>query len=133
MFSLDLFEGLCARAGLVTDVEPFEDFPARYEVSAARQHRWARGDWQLLPWLIRGAAGVGAARARIPTIGRWKMLDNLRRTLSAPAAYLTLVLGWALALAATPVWTKLVLLCVPLPALVPMPHDLPPRRRGVSE
>src|SRR5438132_2129896 len=96
LLSHDLFEGLFARAALVTDVELFEDFPARYEVSAARQHRWARGDWQLLPWLIRGAAGVGAARARIPTIGRWKMLDNLRRTLSAPAAYLTLVLSWAL-------------------------------------
>src|SRR4030095_5749691 len=41
----DLFEGLFAPAALVTDIELFEDFPARYEVSAARQHRWARGDW----------------------------------------------------------------------------------------
>ena len=57
LLSHDLFEGLFARAALVTDIELFEDFPARYEVAAARQHRWARGDWQLLPWLIRGAAG----------------------------------------------------------------------------
>src|SRR5215472_1745038 len=92
LLSHDLFEGLFARAALVTDVELFEDFPARYEVSAARQHRWARGDWQLLPWLIRGTAGAGASQTRIPTIGRWKMLDNLRRTLSAPGAYLTLLL-----------------------------------------
>src|SRR5206468_702227 len=82
--------------------------PARYEVASARQHGWARGDWQLLPWLIRGAAGAGTSRARIPTIGRWKMLDNLRRTLSAPAAYLTLVLGWTLPAGASMVWTKLV-------------------------
>src|SRR5262249_59166421 len=58
LLSHDLFEGLFARAALVTDIELFEDFPARYEVAAARQHRWARGDWQLLPWLIRGTAGA---------------------------------------------------------------------------
>jgi len=133
LLSHDLFEGLFARAALVTDIELFEDFPARYDVSAARQHRWARGDWQLLPWLIRGAAGVGASRARIPTIGRWKMLDNLRRTLSAPAAYLTLVLGWALPLAASLVWTKLVLLCLALPALVPVSSEILPRRPGGSK
>jgi cyclic beta-1,2-glucan synthetase len=95
LLSHDLFEGLFARAGLVSDIELFEEFPARYEVAAARQHRWARGDWQLLPWILRGMAGRGAARAHIELIGRWKMLDT-RRTLSAPAAYLTLFLGWAL-------------------------------------
>jgi cyclic beta-1,2-glucan synthetase len=133
LLSHDLFEGLFARAGLVTDVELFEDFPARYEVSAARQHRWARGDWQLLPWLIRGAAGAGASRARIPTIGRWKMLDNLRRTLSAPAAYLTLVLGWTLPPGAPMVWTKLILLCLAVPALVPVSTEIIPRRPGGSK
>ena len=46
------FEGIFARAGLVSDIEVVEDFPARYDVAAARQHRWARGDWQLLPWII---------------------------------------------------------------------------------
>jgi cyclic beta-1,2-glucan glucanotransferase len=133
LLSHDLFEGLFARAALVTDIELFEDFPARYEVAAARQHRWARGDWQLLPWLIRGSAGVGASRARIPTIGRWKMLDNLRRTLSAPGAYLTLVLGWTLPAGAPMVWTKLVLLCLAVPALVPVSTDLIPRRPGGSK
>ncbi len=133
LLSHDLFEGLFARAGLVTDIELFEDFPSRYEVSAARQHRWARGDWQLLPWLIRGTAGAGAARARIPTIGRWKVLDNLRRTLSAPAAYLTLALGWTLPAGAPLVWTKLVLLCLAVPALVPVSTEIIPRRPGGSK
>src|SRR6185369_16899993 len=133
LLSHDLFESLFARAALVTDIELFEDFPARYEVAAARQHRWARGDWQLLPWLIRGAAGIGSSRARIPTIGRWKMLDNLRRTLSAPGAYLTLVLGWTLPAGAPMVWTKLVLLCVAVPALVPVSTDFIPRRPGGSK
>jgi len=57
MLSHDLFEGLFARAALATDIELFEAFPAPYEEAAARQHRWARGDWQLLPWLFgRGHA-----------------------------------------------------------------------------
>jgi cyclic beta-1,2-glucan synthetase len=133
LLSHDLFEGVFARAALVTDIELFEDFPARYEVAAARQHRWARGDWQLLPWLIRGAAGAGASRTRIPTIGRWKMLDNLRRTLSAPGAYLTLVLAWLLPPGAPMVWTKLVLLCLAVPALVPVSTEVIPRRPGGSK
>ncbi len=81
LLSHDLFEGLFARAGLVTDVELFESAPANYLVAAARQHRWARGDWQLLPWI---------GRERLPLVARWKMIDNLRRTLSIPAAFLTL-------------------------------------------
>jgi len=133
LLSHDLFEGLFARAALVTDIELFEDFPARYDVAAARQHRWARGDWQLLPWLIRGTAGAGASHTKIPTIGRWKMLDNLRRTLSAPGAYLTLLLAWLLPAGAPLVWTKLVVLCLAVPALVPVSTEVIPRRPGGSK
>jgi cyclic beta-1,2-glucan synthetase len=90
LLSHDLLEGTFARAGLISDVEVVEEFPARYDVAAARQHRWARGDWQLLPWIFgRGRDSSGdPARRTIPLIGRWKMLDNLRRTLTAPAAFL---------------------------------------------
>ena len=86
VLSHDLLEGIFARAGLVSDVEVFEDFPSRYDVAASRQHRWARGDWQLLPWIIgRGQApGGGRGWTDIPLLGRWKLADNLRRTLSAP-------------------------------------------------
>ncbi|HEU4345192.1 MAG TPA: glycosyl transferase, partial [Candidatus Binatia bacterium] len=52
LLSHDLFEGIFARAGLVTDIEFFEEFPSHYEVAVVRQHRWARGDWQLLPWIL---------------------------------------------------------------------------------
>ena len=73
ILSHDLLEGNYARSGLVTDVEVVEQFPMSYEVAAARAHRWARGDWQLLPWIIRRRRGISR-------LGRWKMIDNLRRT-----------------------------------------------------
>ncbi len=96
LLSHDLFEGTFARAGFASDVEVVDDFPSRYDVSARRHHRWARGDWQLLPWIF-GFAGTGGraptVKEELPRIGRWKMIDNLRRTLSAPACVLALAIG----------------------------------------
>ena len=63
LLSHDLFEGIFARAGLASDVEVVEEFPARYDVASLRQHRWVRGDWQLLPWIF-GRRDVGARAAR---------------------------------------------------------------------
>ena len=87
LLSHDLFEGLLARAGLLSDVEIFEGYPGHYEVAAMRAHRWARGDWQLLPWIFGRPPDTSGRRVEnpIPAIGRWKMLDNLRRSLLAPA------------------------------------------------
>jgi cyclic beta-1,2-glucan synthetase len=99
MLSHDLFEGTFARTALVTDAEVFEDFPSHSEVAAARQHRWTRGDWQLLPWLLQGQGP-----AAIPALGRWQMVDNLRRSLVAPFAWLALVTSWCLSGANPLVW-----------------------------
>ncbi len=135
LLSHDLFEGVFARAGLASDVEVIEEFPARYDVGAIRHHRWARGDWQLLPWIIgRGPAppGVGASSGGLPAIGRWKMLDNLRRTLSAPAAVLALLVGWTLPFHAALTWTAFVVLTIALPTLIPVVAAIPPRRPGVT-
>ena len=107
LLSHDLFEGIFARAGLASDVEVVEDFPARYDVAALRHHRWARGDWQLLPWIVgRGPSGA-ARRSPVPAIGRWKMLDNLRRSLSPPSVVLALIGGWAMPFDDAAVWTGL--------------------------
>ena len=111
LLSHDLFEGIFARAGLVTDIQVVEEFPSRYDVAAARQHRWARGDWQLLPWIL-GRTDVAAATgargsARVPLIGLWKMLDNLRRSLVAPTCVAALVAGWLLPPSAALLWTSL--------------------------
>ncbi|HXC33119.1 MAG TPA: glucoamylase family protein [Verrucomicrobiae bacterium] len=134
LLSHDLFEGIFARVALATDIELFEEFPSRYEAVAARQHRWARGDWQLFPWLFgRRYMGPGKRNpVRIPTIGRWKILDNLRRTLSAPAAFLTLVAGWLLPHSSPWPWTLFVLATVTIPALLPFFIGLIPRRKGIS-
>ena len=87
VLSHDLLEGSFARCALVTDVELVEDFPVRYEVEVSRQHRWARGDWQLLPYILDPKRGVTA-------LGRWKMIDNLRRSLTPIAWFFASVLGW---------------------------------------
>ncbi|HUP37231.1 MAG TPA: glucoamylase family protein [Candidatus Limnocylindria bacterium] len=133
LLSHDLFEGIFARAGLVTDIELFEDSPTDYEVAAGRQHRWARGDWQLLPWIIRGDTGAGPRPVWIPAIGLWKIIDNLRRTLSAPAATLTLVAGWVLPHSPPLAWTTFVLATIALPSLFPAFAELIPRRSGISK
>lgn len=128
MLSHDLFEGVFARAGLATDVEVVEEFPSRYDVSGKRQHRWTRGDWQLLPWIFGARNGSQA----LPDIGRFKMLDNLRRSLVAPLTLLTLTLCWLLPLPAALVGTLLVLITMAIPAALPICFALLPARSGIS-
>ena len=134
LLSHDLFEGVFARAGLVSDVEVVEDFPARYDVAALRHHRWVRGDWQLLPWILgRGpATRRPGPRRGVPAIGRWKMLDNLRRSLSAPSLVLALLAGWALPLDVAAVWTVFILSTIAAPPLIPVVAGVIPRRVGVT-
>ncbi len=116
LLSHDLFEGLHARAAFVTDVEVVDDYPASVLAHARRQHRWARGDWQILFWLFPVVpTRAGLERNRLPVISRWKIFDNLRRTLVAPATVAFLALGW-LALPGSPVvWTAGVLAAIAFP------------------
>jgi cyclic beta-1,2-glucan synthetase len=124
VLSHDLLEGTFARAGLISDIELIDEFPARYDVAVSRQYRWARGDWQLLPWIL--------GRRSIPLVGRWKMLDNLRRSLSAPAAFAALVIGWTLPSVDPPRWTVSVLAAIAIQALIPFVTGILPRRRGLA-
>ena len=135
LLSHDLFEGVFARAGLVTDVELFDEFPSNYLVSATRLQRWARGDWQLLPWILDKARDAKGNRERssIPGIARWKMLDNLRRTLSAPFMVATLVAAWTLPSILTGLWTAFAMATVVVPAALPVLMGLLPRRKGISK
>jgi cyclic beta-1,2-glucan synthetase len=134
VLSHDLLEGIFARAGLASDIEVVEEFPSRYAVAAARQHRWVRGDWQLLPWIFgyRRKARDGSRKTPLPVMGRWKLLDNLRRSLSAPAALLAMLIGWLLPMAAAAMWTMYILLTIALPPLLPALSGIVPLRVGVS-
>ena len=124
LLSHDLFEGVYARTGLATDIELFEEFPSHYDVAAARVHRWVRGDWQLLPWIL--------GRRPLPLIGRWKRLDNLRRSLSPPAAFLGLLCAWTLQGVSPWAWTIFALSTMGLPLLLPALAACLPRRGQIS-
>ncbi|ANF56832.1 GH36-type glycosyl hydrolase domain-containing protein [Halotalea alkalilenta] len=123
LLSHDLFEGIFARAGIASDIELVEAFPSRYDVDAKRQHRWIRGDWQLLPW----AFGRGLA-----PIGRWKMLDNLRRSLIAPMMLACLGLSWLLPLPAAALGVAWLLAAIMIPIALPSLSAVMPPRTAVS-
>jgi cyclic beta-1,2-glucan synthetase len=110
LLSHDLFEGIYARTALVTDVEVVDDYPSSVLAHARRQHRWVRGDWQILSWLFPVVpARSGLARNRLPLISRWKIFDNLRRSLLAPATVALLLLAWTVLPGSPAVWTTAVL------------------------
>lgn len=127
ILSHDLFEGIFARCALASDITLFEEFPSHAEVAASRLHRWTRGDWQLLPWIF-GRRGKG-----IPGIERWKMIDNLRRSLSAPGMVVLLLASWLISAAPSWVWTLFVLIALAFPALLSLIAGLLPQRRGISK
>ncbi|MGA3300803.1 MAG: glucoamylase family protein, partial [Candidatus Acidiferrales bacterium] len=134
LLSHDLFEGTFARAALASDIELFDEFPSHYEAGALRQHRWARGDWQLLPWILGfGKSSQSGHKISIPAISRWKMIDNLRRTLSAPAMFLTMAVGWLLPHVSPWMWTRFVLTMIAIPPLIPFLVGLNPRFGGISK
>ncbi|MGI8981278.1 MAG: GH36-type glycosyl hydrolase domain-containing protein [Pirellulaceae bacterium] len=95
ILSHDLIEGCHTRVGLVSDIELFDNHPPKYEADARRLHRWVRGDWQILPWLMpRVPSARGWRRNPLSLLSRWKIFDNLRRSLVAPALMLLLFIGW---------------------------------------
>ena len=96
LLSHDLIEGAYARAGLASDIEVIEDYPSHYSASNRRKHRWLRGDWQIAGWLTSRVTDESGARVANPIslVSRWKILDNLRRSLAEPATFLLLLFDW---------------------------------------
>jgi cyclic beta-1,2-glucan synthetase len=123
LLSHDLFEGLFARVALCTDIEVFDDYPTHYLTWASRLHRWIRGDWQLLPWLLS---------VRLSAIARWKILDNLRRSLLAPSLILLLLAGWIVFPGGPSLWTGTMFLVLFFPAYVQWGRAVTSRVRGVG-
>uniref|UniRef100_Q02AN2 Glycosyltransferase 36 n=1 Tax=Solibacter usitatus (strain Ellin6076) TaxID=234267 RepID=Q02AN2_SOLUE len=118
ILSHDLVEGCYARSGLLTDVEVFEEYPARYSADVSRRHRWIRGDWQLLRWLLPWVPGAtGNRKNPISALSRWKLFDNLRRSLVPVTQAILLPLSWAL-LRHPGIWTLAIAGIVVGPALL---------------
>ena len=133
LLSHDLFEGFYARAGLCTDIHLIDDYPPHYLAFAARQHRWVRGDWQIIRWLWRTVPN--AARHPVPNtlpvIAGWKIVDNLRRSLLPIALVALLATGWTILPGSAGAWTVLVVLVLAFPAYVQVARSLSSRVRGV--
>src|SRR3990170_19771 len=110
LLSHDLFEGVHARTALVTDVELVDDYPSSVLAHTRRQHRWVRGDWQILRWLFPFVPAPGGMRRnRLPFIARWKIFDNLRRSVAAPIGVTVLLLGWTVLPGSAIAWTAFAL------------------------
>lgn len=120
LLSHDLFEGLHGRAGLVTDVVLFEDYPTHYLPHVSRIHRWVRGDWQLLPWLLPRvpAANGGTLPNIFSPLDLWKIVDNLRRSLLQPTLLWLILFGWLVLPGSPFVWAVFSLLVLLVPFLI---------------
>ena len=132
ILSHDLIEGCYARSGLLSDVMVYEEYPSRYGSDVSRRHRWIRGDWQLLSWLLPGTPGPDGIRKEntLSALSQWKLFDNLRRSLLPSALTLLLLLGWTV-FSSPWFWTLSVIgiifvpsLISPLPDLIRKPDDL---------
>jgi cyclic beta-1,2-glucan synthetase len=116
ILSHDLLEGCYARAGLLSDMQLYEEYPSRYSADVSRRHRWIRGDWQIASWLLPSVPGARDAstgkivRLRNPlsALSRWKLFDNLRRSVVPFALTALLLTGWT-ALPSAWFWTFAVL------------------------
>ena len=133
LLSHDLFECLFARAALTTDIELLDDYPASYEAYAKRAHRWARGDWQIIRWLFPRVPDGERRRVRnvLPLIARWKILDNLRRSLVAPSLFLWLVAACSFFPGSVLLWSLFVLLVIAFPVHLHVTTGLLIHPRGI--
>ncbi|MEJ2394830.1 MAG: cyclic beta 1-2 glucan synthetase, partial [Candidatus Thiodiazotropha sp.] len=125
ILSHDLLEGCHARSGLLSDLQVFEEYPSRYGADVDRRYRWIRGDWQLACWLLPWVPGADGRRLKNPlsALSRWKLFDNLRRSLVSVSLMLLLLMSWA-AYSSAAFWTLAVLGILFMPPLLASLRDL---------
>jgi hypothetical protein len=120
LLSHDLIEGAYARAGLASDVELIDDYPSHLNAYSRRKHRWVRGDWQIAQWMFSKVPDESGRWDLNPIseVSRWKIFDNLRRSLVEPFTFILFVAGW-LGLPGGPLyWTIVPLVLLVFPAVV---------------
>jgi cellobiose phosphorylase len=136
ILSHDLLEGCFARSGLLSDLSLYEEYPTRYGADVNRRYRWIRGDWQLAAWLLPRVPGPDGTRLANPLslLSRWKLFDNLRRSLVPAVLTALLLLAWALS-SHPGFWTLTVLGVVSIPPLLASLLDLlrKPDDRGLVQ
>ena len=122
LLSHDLIEGAYARAGLVTDIELIDDYPTHYSAFTRRKHRWVRGDWQIAQWMFSRVPDESGRLVASPisTISRWKIFDNLRRSLVEPFTFILFVAGWFYLPGGPVYWTVVPLLLFFFPTIIQM-------------
>ena len=120
LLSHDLIEGSYARVGLTTDIEVIDDYPSHYSAYTRRKHRWLRGDWQISQWLFAKVPDESGRYVRNPiaTISRWKIFDNLRRSLVEVFTFALLLAGWLGLPGGALYWTAVTLFLMFVPTLV---------------
>ena len=131
ILSHDLLEGCYARAGLLSDVQLYERHPSSYSADISRRHRWIRGDWQIASWLLPRVPGnrdpltgkIIRYRNPLSSLSRWKLFDNLRRSM-VPIALTFLMLGGWIWLAPSWFWTGVAIVILFLPATFTFIFDL---------
>ncbi len=119
ILSHDLLEGCYARCGLITDIQLYEEYPLKYDVDMQRRHRWIRGDWQIGRWLLPLVPGSDKKLYKNPLslFSKWKIFDNLRRSLTPLALLLLFLFGWTIS-SASWFWTLTISLIIVLPSFV---------------
>jgi hypothetical protein len=120
LLSHDLIEGAYARAGLVTDIELIDDYPSHYSAYTRRKHRWVRGDWQIAQWMFSRVPDESNRMVPNPIslVSRWKIFDNLRRSLVEPFTFILFVAGWFWLPGGPIYWTIVTLLLFLFPTIV---------------
>jgi len=133
LLSHDLFEGLYARCGLVSDIELLDDFPTHFDTFAKRSHRWVRGDWQIARWIFPWIKNARDQKTRndLSIISRWKILDNLRRSLVAPAIFLWLLAVWIVIPGSPLLWTIFIVFVLAFPVYAHLQTNLLTHPRGI--
>jgi len=117
ILSHDLIEGSYARTALLSDVEIIDDYPSHFRAHSRRKHRWIRGDWQILRWLLpRVPDGEGnLIKNPLKFVARWKILDNLRRSVTEFATFVLLLASWFFLPAPASYWTAATVALVLIP------------------
>ena len=132
LLSHDLIEGAYARAGLVSDIVVIDDYPSHFSAYCRRLHRWVRGDWQIMRWLLPRVPDYYGRRVPNPLtfLSRWKIFDNLRRSLNDIGLFLLLILGWSVLPGRPAYWTLVTLALLLMPTYSHLLFSLLGIRKG---